>query len=164
MSYPRCVRLHIPPAFLLNYIPTVGGAVSIIAPVIITFLDPTKSISDILAVFALPGAAHVFCGNILEPQLFGSSFDLHPIIVMFCLVVWSSLWGVTGAVLSVPLTCCVKLALKPNITRHPYALFFYHFLEFRLPDEETLDIFNLGKDTGYATPIGSKIGEMGNST
>lgn len=128
-------------AFLLNYIPTVGGAISIIAPLVITVLDPTKSLTDILIVFTLPGLSHILCGNVIEPHLFGSAFDLHPIVVMFCLVVWSSLWGVTGAVLSVPLTCCLKLALKPNVTRHPYAMFLYHLMEFRLPDEETLEIF-----------------------
>lgn len=134
-------------AFLLNYIPTVGGAVSIIAPLIITILDPTKGVSDILVVFTIPGSAHVLCGNVIEPHLFGSAFDLHPIVVMFCLVVWSSLWGVTGAVLSVPLTCCLKLALKPNVTRHPYAMFLYHALEFRLPEEKMLEVFDLGQGT-----------------
>lgn len=40
-------------------------------------------------------------GNIVEPSLFGSAFELHPVIVMFCLVVWTLLWGIAGAILSV---------------------------------------------------------------
>ncbi|CAD7973864.1 unnamed protein product [Amoebophrya sp. A120] len=125
-------------AFLLNFIPTVGGAISLILPTVITFLDPTKQVSDILIVFIIPGLLHILCGNVLEPYFFGSSFELHPIVIMFCLVVWSSLWGVVGAVLSVPLTCCLKLALEPHIKAHPYALFAYRAMEFQLPTEEQI--------------------------
>ena len=151
-------------AFLLNYIPTVGGAISIIAPLTITFLDPDKSLSDILVVFSVPGFAHILCGNIIEPNLFGSAFELHPIVVMFCLVMWSSLWGVVGAILSVPLTCCLKLAIKPHIYRHPYALIFYHLLEFRVPTEEEWrltvgsgGLFGSGGG-GAGTPGGGGVG------
>jgi len=128
-------------AFLLNFIPTVGGAISLIAPTVVTFLDPTKSAADIVVVLALPGALHILCGNVLEPYFFGSSFELHPIVIMFCLVVWSSLWGVVGAVLSVPLTCCLKLALEPHILSHPYALIAFRAMEFRLPNEGELPEF-----------------------
>jgi hypothetical protein len=78
----------------------------------------------------------------IEPQLFGSAFDLHPVVVMFCLVVWSQIWGVVGAILSVPLTCCLKLALKPLTQRHPYALILYNLMEFSLPDSNSMrDLF-----------------------
>lgn len=140
-----------------------GGAISIIAPLVITFLDPFKTVGDIAVVFTFPGLAHILCGNIIEPHLFGSAFDLHPIIVMFCLVVWSSLWGVTGAVLSVPLTCCLKLALKPNVKKHPYAMFLYYLMEFRMPDESELEEVDLGSGTPqqYSTREGSKMQAAG---
>jgi predicted PurR-regulated permease PerM len=52
-----------PTAFILNYIPTVGGALSIVAPVVICILDPDKTVGDIMIVFIVPGLSHILCGK-----------------------------------------------------------------------------------------------------
>ncbi|CAD7950101.1 unnamed protein product [Amoebophrya sp. A120] len=119
--------------FLMNYIPAIGGAISLIGPGVFCFLDPKKTFADLVLITAGGGVLHTFVGNIIEPSIFGNAFELDPIVVLFALVVWGALWGVVGAILSVPLTCCIKLALAPFIDRHAYALVCFYALEFSLP-------------------------------
>jgi hypothetical protein len=50
-------------------------------------------------------------GNVLEPSLFGKSLNLTDISVLATLVIWYSLWGIYGAILSVPLLGVFKLLM-----------------------------------------------------
>ena len=47
----------------------------------------------------------------LEPTLFGKSLNLTAISVFIGLVLWASLWGIPGAILSVPLLGAQKILL-----------------------------------------------------
>ena len=51
-------------------------------------------------------------GNIIEPKVFGDSLNLNFLAVLFALVLWTFLWGVAGAVLSVPIMMAVSLVCK----------------------------------------------------
>ncbi|CAD7936645.1 unnamed protein product [Amoebophrya sp. A25] len=123
--------------FLLNYIPSIGGAISLAGPTVFCFLDPTKTFADFVLTLGGGLLCHFFVGNVVEPSLFGNAFEMHPIVILFALVVWGALWGITGAIMSVPLTCCIKLALFPFKERHPYALVTFYLLEFSLPPAES---------------------------
>ena len=37
--------------------------------------------------------------------------ELHPVVVLLSLMLWSALWGVTGMVLAVPLTAVLRIHL-----------------------------------------------------
>ena len=50
------------------------------------------------------GAIQVVVGNVLEPKLMGNSLNVSPLIVMLSLTLWGSIWGIAGALLSVPIT------------------------------------------------------------
>ena len=54
-----------------------------------------------------------------EPTLFGGSMELHPIIILLSLAFWSTLWGVMGMILSVPLIAIVRIVCQH--LQHPYA-------------------------------------------
>ena len=50
-------------------------------------------------------------GNVVEPALFGSSLELHPVVVLLSLAFWFLVWGSAGAILSVPITAVVRIVL-----------------------------------------------------
>ncbi|MDB4989336.1 MAG: hypothetical protein JWN04_4514, partial [Myxococcaceae bacterium] len=50
-------------------------------------------------------------GALVEPRVFGQALGLSPLVVFVSMVCWGWLWGPIGAVLSVPLTVVVKIAL-----------------------------------------------------
>jgi predicted PurR-regulated permease PerM len=104
--------------FLLSYIPHVGYTIAVLAPLPIVFLDPNKTLADLILVFIIPFVIHQFASNLLEPKLLAESLDLHPIVVLLALAFWTTVWGAVGAILSVPLTAVLRLVLLE--VDHPY--------------------------------------------
>jgi AI-2 transport protein TqsA len=116
--------------FLMNFIPNVGAVVATLLPLPIVFLDPTLSALSVVLAFLLPTLIHTVVGNIIEPIFFGQQMELHPIVVLLSLSFWFSLWGVPGAILSVPITAVIRIIVS-NIS-HPYAQFSKNLLEGKL--------------------------------
>jgi predicted PurR-regulated permease PerM len=96
--------------FVLHYVPLVGAAIGIAAPVIFaleTFPDYRP------AVILLAGmvSAKFLVGNVLAPRLQGKNLNLDPVVMFFSLGFWGAIWGVTGTFLSTPLTLTAMLIL-----------------------------------------------------
>ena len=89
--------------FLLNYIPTVGSLVGTLFPAIFSLLQFGEFTPFLIIAIAV-GAIQVVVGNIIEPRLFGKSLNLSPLVTILSLAVWGKIWGITGMVLSVPIT------------------------------------------------------------
>jgi len=106
-------------AFLFNFIPNVGSLMAMVLPVPLIILD--DSITPVMKVVAFCGPAMVqlYVGNFLEPSVFGASLNLTALSVLIALVFYAALWGLRGAVLSVPLLGAMKIIL--HHTEHPLA-------------------------------------------
>ena len=52
-------------------------------------------------------------------QVFGESFSISPVVVLLNLTFWTLLWGWPGAILSVPILVCARIACLH--LDHPYA-------------------------------------------
>jgi predicted PurR-regulated permease PerM len=75
--------------------------------------------AKLLAVL-LPALIHGVIGNFIEPLVFGDSLELHPVVVLLSLAFWYALWGLPGAILSVPITAVLRIVLTNSA--HPYAI------------------------------------------
>ena len=82
------------------------------------------TISRFLIAIIAPAAFHFIIGNIIEPKLLGKSLDINPVTVLVSLVFWGGVWGIPGAVISVPLTGIIKLYCA--CIDHPFFKVFYH--------------------------------------
>jgi predicted PurR-regulated permease PerM len=51
-------------------------------------------------------------GNVLTPYIVGGKVKLFPLTVMIAFIFWSTIWGVSGAVLAVPLTSAIKVVCE----------------------------------------------------
>jgi hypothetical protein len=96
-------------AFMLSYVPTLG-TVLLGAPILtVTLLQ--YGFGTTLVV----GTGYVLINTaiaaLVEPRVFGHALGLSPLVVFVSMVCWGWLWGPVGAVLSVPLTVVVKIAL-----------------------------------------------------
>mmetsp|Transcript_126629 Transcript_126629/g.270135 ORF Transcript_126629/g.270135 Transcript_126629/m.270135 type:complete len:453 (+) Transcript_126629:90-1448(+) len=105
--------------FAFNFIPNVGSFFAVLAPLPLVALDPHTNIMDVILVALVPFLIHNTLGNVIEPKLMASGLDLHPLTVVVALTFWGTLWGIAGAVLSVPITCAIRLWLAE--VDHPYA-------------------------------------------
>ncbi|MDB6125526.1 MAG: hypothetical protein JWQ71_4519 [Pedosphaera sp.] len=93
---------------LLNFVPYFGpvAGVLLLAGVgLLTF--------DTLGRGLLPPAwyllIHLLEANLVTPVLLGRRFTLNPVVIFVSLIFWTWLWGVPGALLSVPILVSIKV-------------------------------------------------------
>ena len=106
---------------LLNYIPYVGSFLGVFFPVALAALQ-FGEIKPVLAVTAALTGAQVAVGSFVEPYLMGSSLNLSPFVILVSLVTWSSIWGVAGAILSVPIMAILVIVLSEFRGTRPIAV------------------------------------------
>ena len=95
-------------AFLLNYIPIIGpvtGMVILFFVGVFTF----ASIWQALLPAAIYLGIHVLEGETITPMLLARRFTLNPVMVISSLMFWDWLWGIPGALLSMPLLAVTKI-------------------------------------------------------
>ncbi|MBN2685706.1 MAG: AI-2E family transporter [Pontiellaceae bacterium] len=106
-------------AFFLNFIPTIGSIIASIPPVLVAIITNYDSpwVPFLAALFLL--LIQMVMGNIIEPKVMGDHLNLSPVVILLSLALFGWMWGVVGALLSVPIAAAIKIfcenieALKP---------------------------------------------------
>jgi predicted PurR-regulated permease PerM len=145
--------------FFLNYVPTAGPILATILPLPIIILDPFIGLTTKILGFVIPTLIHLFIGNVMEPMVFGSTLELHPIVVLMSLGIWYSVWGIPGAILAIPITAVLRIVVAS--VNHPYNTIILHLLEGRI-SAATVGIDNALSDTLPVSSIASGV-SSGNS-
>jgi predicted PurR-regulated permease PerM len=98
-------------AGVTKYVPYLGGFVCAVVLTLASLLsfDPLWRALLVPGVFLLVDTVH---GNFVMPALMGRRFTLNAPVVFVGLVFWWSLWGVTGALLAVPLMSALKIVCE----------------------------------------------------
>jgi predicted PurR-regulated permease PerM len=105
--------------FLLNFIPTVGSVIATVPPVLVALVQFYPNFWPAVIVLAVLLLIQQTMGSIIEPKLMGDSLNLSPVVILLSLIFWGWLWGIVGALLSVPIAAAIKIvcenieALKP---------------------------------------------------
>ena len=135
-------------ATILRFIPYIGPVLAALFPIALSFAVAPGWTPPLLTI-ALFVSLELLSNNVLEPWLYGSSTGLSPVAVLVAAVVWTTLWGPVGLLLSTPLTVClvvlgrhvpqlgffdVLLGDEPALAPH---VKFYQRLLARDPDEAT---------------------------
>jgi predicted PurR-regulated permease PerM len=93
---------------VLNFVPYFGpvAGVIVLAAVGLTAFDS-------LWMGLLPSAwyllLHLLEANLITPVLLGRRFTLNPVVIFVSLIFWTWLWGLPGALLSVPILVSIKV-------------------------------------------------------
>jgi predicted PurR-regulated permease PerM len=111
-------------AFLLNYAPILGPAVGVVVFLFAGLLS-IDTLWQALLPAALYLAVHIAEGETITPLLLARRFTLNPVLVIFSLVFWFWMWGIPGAILSVPMLAIAKIVCDRV---RPFAAL-GHFLE-----------------------------------
>lgn len=95
-------------AAVLNFVPYFGPVAGVILLGMVGLLT-----FDTLGKGLLPPAwyllLHLVEANLITPVLLGRRFTLNPVVIFVSLIFWTWLWGVSGALLSVPILVSVKV-------------------------------------------------------
>jgi predicted PurR-regulated permease PerM len=110
-------------AFLLNYAPIIGPALGMFVFLLAGLLT-LDGLGHALAPAGLYLAIHLIEGETLTPMLLAKRFTLNPVLVIFSLVFWFWMWGIPGAILSMPMLAIMKIICDRI---RPFAAF-GHFL------------------------------------
>jgi Predicted permease len=105
-------------AFFFNFIPTIGSIIGVVLPAVVTMVQFDAPTPFLIVVLGC-GVMQVVVGNVVQPTLAGKSLNLSAFIIILALTFWGAIWGLAGALLSVPLAimmmivCAHVPALKP---------------------------------------------------
>jgi predicted PurR-regulated permease PerM len=93
---------------VLNFVPYFGPVTGVILLATVGLLT-----FDTLWAGLLPPAwyllLHLLEANLITPVLLGRRFTLNPVVIFVSLIFWMWLWGVPGALLSVPILVSIKV-------------------------------------------------------
>jgi predicted PurR-regulated permease PerM len=91
---------------LLAFIPFVGPAISVIPPILLALAQ--EPISALWVLLAYAGVQFVE-GNIVQPVVMSRVVSLHPVIIVFALLVMGTLFGFIGVLLAIPLVAALHV-------------------------------------------------------
>jgi len=105
-------------AALLNFLPYVGPLAMIALLTLFGLGTAEAPLFGLIPAAAYLGL-HTVESNVVTPAILGARFTMNPVLILFALSYFSWIWGMTGALLSVPLlltiTALVDHLGRPNI-------------------------------------------------
>ena len=105
---------------VLNFVPYFGPVAGVIVLAAVGLLA-----FDTLWQGLLPPAwylvLHLLEANLVTPMLLGRRFTLNPVVIFVSLIFWTWLWGIPGALLSVPILVSVKVICDRVTAMSPVA-------------------------------------------
>jgi predicted PurR-regulated permease PerM len=99
-------------AFFLNFIPTVGSIASSIPPILLALVQFYPSLWPGVITLLSILTIQLGMGNGIAPKVLGDQLNLSPVVILLSLLFWGWLWGVVGALLSVPITAALKIVCE----------------------------------------------------
>jgi AI-2 transport protein TqsA len=101
-------------AFTLNYIPFIGPFIATLFPTLLA-MTQFESWQAVVGVFVCLNIIQFVIGSYVEPRLSGNMLSISPFVVLFAILFWTSLWGLFGTFIGVP----IVLATLNFCSQHP---------------------------------------------
>jgi predicted PurR-regulated permease PerM len=102
---------------ILSFIPYVGFSIGLISSLLISYLQ-MGDLSLFWKIFIIFGLSAIVENNILLPKLVGDRIGIHPLALLFSILLFSSLLGFTGTIIAVPMTAIIGVILKFVVQRY----------------------------------------------
>ncbi len=94
---------------LLAFIPFVGPFISIIPPILLALAqDPILALWVVLAYAVVQSIE----GNVIQPVVMNRAVSLHPVVVVFTLLIMGTLFGFVGLLLAIPLIAALQVLVR----------------------------------------------------
>ena len=97
-------------AWFMGYIPSIGFMIALIPPVLIAYAQYgiETALIVLLGYIVINGGVQ----NFIQPKIMGNRLRISPVVVFVGLFVWGYLFGGIGAILAVPMTMLVLIAME----------------------------------------------------
>jgi len=109
-------------AFFLNFIPTIGSIVASIPPILLALVQFYPNLWPGIITMLVLLAIQLSMGNGIAPKVMGDRLNLSPVVILLSLMFWGWLWGIVGALLSIPIAAALKIACENIEPLHPVSV------------------------------------------
>ena len=94
--------------FLMEFVPYVGPILGAVPPVLLAlFTSPLAALWVVVAFIAI----HQLEGHIVVPKIMGGAVGVHPLVVIFGLLIGEQVAGIVGILIAIPVVVVVKEAV-----------------------------------------------------
>lgn len=121
-------------AAVLNFLPYVGPLIMMAMLTLFGLGTQDNFIIGIVPVLAFLGL-HAVESNVVTPAVLGRRFTMNPVLILFSISYFSWIWGVAGALLSIPILLTLK-ALFEHVGTPNFVGFIFGEPLFALPEHE----------------------------
>lgn len=120
-------------AAVLNFLPYVGPLIMMAALTLFGLGTQENAFVGMIPALAFLGL-HAVESNVVTPAILGRRFTMNPVLILFSISYFSWIWGVAGALLSIPILITLK-ALFDHIGSPNLVGFLFGEPLFELPEE-----------------------------
>jgi predicted PurR-regulated permease PerM len=104
--------------FLLDLVPLVGATLGAIAVGVITLFNDFPTATIIWAIWSV--VYQQVENNVIQPRIQARAVQVHPFVVLTSVLFGSTLFGVLGALLAIPVAAAIQIAIHEyNVLRNP---------------------------------------------
>lgn len=96
--------------FFFSFIPSIGPILGTLLPATFSLIQFAELVPFLTILIGI-GSFQIAIGNYLEPRIMGNTLNISPLFGIFALAIWGSLWGITGMLLSVPITVALIIIM-----------------------------------------------------
>jgi predicted PurR-regulated permease PerM len=107
--------------FIFSFIPSIGPILGSLLPSLFTLIQFGEFVPFLIVLFGV-GTIALLIGSLVEPRLMGNTLNISPLVAILSLAVWGTLWGITGMLLSVPITVALIIILSQFPATKPMAI------------------------------------------
>ena len=105
-------------AMLLNFLPYIGPLTMVVLLAMFGLGTADSPVVGIIPALAYLGL-HTVESNVVTPSILGARFTMNPVMILIALSYFTWIWGVTGALLSVPILLTITALIdhlgRPNL-------------------------------------------------
>lgn len=135
-------------AAVLSLIPYLGVVIGYVLAITMTVFSGAQTWALIVVSFTY-GLAQFIESYILEPYVVGDKVDLNPLVTILVVVLGSSVWGVAGMILSIPVAGILKIIFDASDALKP--------LGYALGEEDTNDSNKQGTLSRWGEKIWNRV-------
>lgn len=125
--------------FMVSFIPTIGTLIGIAFPALMTLVQ-FETLVPFFITLATLLPVQLAATNVLEPAMMSKSLNLSPLVVFFGIFAGGAVWGITGALVIVPI-----LSMAALMFAHIPSL---RWVAIMLSSDGSLETLEIGPDEG----------------
>lgn len=109
---------------ILSIIPYVGSTLGLVTSLVVSYLQSSGDWSFVGIIAVIFFVGQFIEGNFITPKLMGDSVGLHPLWIIFALMVGGSLLGILGMFLAVPVAAIIGVLLAFALSQYKASPFY----------------------------------------